>query len=738
MSNKIKNVAIVLLSLSLLAFTTACSRERRIESEITAEWKYALGDNQKWADPDFDDSSWAVMEKQSVPLKNTHYAWIRAEIPVPAIFETEAIWLGLGKSNSACEVYADGHLVGARGIFPPRENVRMEESTVVNLPRSAVYDGKMKLAVRLYGPTSKITNLSFYFANTGKAHFENLTHNMFGQRLFLILGFLCLFIMFYTFAIFVGNPKDLTYLNFAICLFFISIYFLDIGMEFLVLPYSMQRSLCRACLPVSLAYMALFLNRYFDRPHYKKMKVATWIFSIFSFVVFFSVSGNQDAMDLVFNLMLIPVVFAIVYGFVTSIKGLKHKENYPMNLFLAFTFGSILAIHDVVYSIMGKIPFMWTQALAFFVVDLAVFITLSMRSSNAQKAIVRLMDQTEEQHKKLTTILKNARSVAEDTSLISEELENSVLTVTNAARTSKTKVEDINQAIHQQSEIHIHTEETIKELTESLYSMNTEFDRTTESIKTTANGTQTVVEGIENVSEGIYTAENFTRSLNSLTTSGSKDVQSLSKTIELIQNSSKEILSVVSTIDDFAKKTDLLAMNASIEAAHAGIAGKGFAVIAHEIKNLAAQSSARSGKISEIITGVIKNIESSVDLTDKVNKTFIKIKDGAEQSVEKVSAASNSIKNQIETSETISKEAVQLSESAARMKQNVEEQRNYSSQVLENMENLSTASLKVDQASSDISKQTAALAEQVESLRDLAARTKEAAKNMKEIMNTQL
>ena len=133
MSNN-KKVVIVLLSLFLVTFTTSCSKERRIESEITSEWKYALGDNQMWADPDFDDSFWTVMEKQSVPLKNTHYAWIRAEVPVPAVFEKEAIWLGLGKSNSACEVFADGHLVGARGIFPPKENVRMEESCVVNIP----------------------------------------------------------------------------------------------------------------------------------------------------------------------------------------------------------------------------------------------------------------------------------------------------------------------------------------------------------------------------------------------------------------------------------------------------------------------------------------------------------------------------------------------------------------------------------------------------------------------------
>ena len=245
------------------------------------------------------------------------------------------------------------------------------------------------------------------------------------------------------------------------------------------------------------------------------------------------------------------------------------------------------------------------------------------------------------------------------------------------------------------------------------------------------------MEGIANVSEGIYSAENFTRSLNSITAAGSADMKKLIEVIESIQKSSAEILSVVNALDDFAQQTDLLSMNASIEAAHSGESGKGFAVIAHEIKDLAAQSSSRSTKIAEIITSVIKSIKESVQLTERVNQTFLMIQTGAEQSVDKVSAAANSVKQQLETGAAISHEAEVMATSADRMRESVSTQRIYSSQVLANMERLTAVSQKVDAASSDIEDGAKTLADEVESLNTLAERTRKTAQALKELMVTE-
>ena len=216
---------------------------------------------------------------------------------------------------------------------------------------------------------------------------------------------------------------------------------------------------------------------------------------------------------------------------------------------------------------------------------------------------------------------------------------------------------------------------------------------------------------------------------------GTQDIHSLMENMELIQQSSKEVLSVASTLDNFAQQTDLLSMNASIEAAHSGAAGKGFAVIAHEIKKLAAQSSSWASKIGEIIKTVISEIETNVALTEKVMSTFEKINEGASQSASTMKTASQSVKDQLESGEVISTEATNMANSATQMKKDIETQSSLSNEVIENMKNLTEASRKVDSASEDIFNSSQILAEQVASLSALAELTKEAAEGLTQLMS---
>ena len=99
---------------------------------------------------------------------------------------------------------------------------------------------------------------------------------------------------------------------------------------------------------------------------------------------------------------------------------------------------------------------------------------------------------------------------------------------------------------------------------------------------------------------------------------GNEKMQELVNIMDSISRSADEIVKINSTIEDIAFQTNILALNASIEAARAGAAGKGFAVVAEEVRNLAAKSSEASKITAELIENTVRAIASG---TEAVNST---------------------------------------------------------------------------------------------------------------------
>jgi methyl-accepting chemotaxis protein len=82
---------------------------------------------------------------------------------------------------------------------------------------------------------------------------------------------------------------------------------------------------------------------------------------------------------------------------------------------------------------------------------------------------------------------------------------------------------------------------------------------------------------------------------------------------------------MLEVINSIADQTNLLAMNAAIEAAHAGDVGKGFAVVADEIRKLAEDSSANARSISSSISDILEGIQATVHTSEKTGKKFHQI-----------------------------------------------------------------------------------------------------------------
>ena len=162
----------------------------------------------------------------------------------------------------------------------------------------------------------------------------------------------------------------------------------------------------------------------------------------------------------------------------------------------------------------------------------------------------------------------------------------------------------------------------------------------------------------------------------------SKNTRETSQVIDSLGESSNKISEIVDLINNIAAQTNLLALNAAIEAARAGEAGRGFSVVADEIRELAEQSAAATEDISKLITSIQNDVENTVvkmgQNEEKVEKSVVEIKDTAEifnsiiqttenldQLIDQIKSQSQRMGSNSELAESAVREIAVVSEEAA-------------------------------------------------------------------------
>lgn len=136
--------------------------------------------------------------------------------------------------------------------------------------------------------------------------------------------------------------------------------------------------------------------------------------------------------------------------------------------------------------------------------------------------------------------------------------------------------------------------------------------------------------------------------------------------VQEMGNRSKQIGAIVETIDDIASQTNLLALNAAIEAARAGEHGKGFAVVADEVRKLAERSSVATGEIGQLIKGIQQTVEEAVKAMNEGSK---EVQNGADLANE----SGKALKNILAAAEAVYHQANQATEATVRMNEFSEE-----------------------------------------------------------------
>ena len=111
-------------------------------------------------------------------------------------------------------------------------------------------------------------------------------------------------------------------------------------------------------------------------------------------------------------------------------------------------------------------------------------------------------------------------------------------------------------------------------------------------------------------------------------TESSRSMQEMVKAMAEISGKSDEIRKIVKTIEDFSFQTNILALNAAVEAARAGDRGKGFSVVANEVRSLANQSSAASKSTAALIQSSLQAVENGRKIANETDNALAEVVSG--------------------------------------------------------------------------------------------------------------
>lgn len=335
-------------------------------------------------------------------------------------------------------------------------------------------------------------------------------------------------------------------------------------------------------------------------------------------------------------------------------------------------------------------------------VVIAIFIVAIIISSNIRKAIVRIIIQPVEQLEAAATKLRNGEldvdityTSEDEFGLLANNIKESchalhaivkdagyILTeMSNGNFNIATKIED--QYVGEFVSLVTAMRKLNRQLNETLRSISTSSDQVSIGSSQLAESAQSLAEGateqagaieeltatIENV---INTAANSAKSAESAATMAKEaqdnatksqaDLAELTEAMQRISETSLEIQNIIGDIEDIASQTNLLSLNASIEAARAGDAGRGFGVVADQIGKLADDSARSAVNTRELIAKSIQEVKNGNAITKKTVAVLNDILESMKIFASAAEASNEDSKNMARMLEEIEKAIEQISE----------------------------------------------------------------------------